>query len=252
MKKYLIIILCILITAAGFFLNKPESGRNYKVQEQNLAQKFNAEQKTYTGENYTVRYCEIFRNKEKAGSAALLLVIHSGKERGGDNFKQLSFPAVKSLLNYAELHKEKVYILMPQYGEPYKQNYPEYINETIFELMMKKVKELNIDENKIYVTGSSRGGRAAVEIMRRHPDIFSKALLVSSSIFSCMKYLKKSEFYAVIGENDKLEEKLQKLKEIQSQSDVKIQYKILKGKNHLEAIPEGYTDEVWDWMFKTK
>ena len=240
------------MTAAGFFVNKPESGRNYKLQEQDLAKKYNAEQKTYTGENYTVRYCEIFKNKEKSGGAALVLILHSGKERGEDNFKQLAFPGVKSLLNYAESHKEKIYILMPQYGEPYKQKYPEYMNETIFELMMQKAENHNIDKNKIYITGASWGGMAVFEIMKNHPDVFSKALLVSSHMPGSLKNIRKTEFYAVIGENDRLEEKLQKIKEIQSQSNLKIQYKILKGRNHIKTIKEGFTDDIWDWMFKSE
>jgi len=211
----------------------------------NLAQKLRVKQMQYKGADYTVNYCETFENRHKKGRASMVLLLHSGRERGDDNLKQLEYPAVKPLLNYVRKHKIKVYILMPQYGEPYGLNYPEYINEKIYELAQHKIKEFNINPDKVYITGSSRGGIAAGEIIQNHPGVFSKYLNASSPVpkdINTEKF-KNTEIFFVFGSEEK--SKIRALLKLQN-----LKYKILEGRNHYTAMDEGFTDDVWEWMFK--
>jgi len=246
MKKYILLLIAILFLSSSAAYS---DNQNYDY----FAMNYGLKCTKFKDSGKKIEYCYALFNKKNKEPYTLLLVLHSGIERG-DNLQALTFPALKPLFEYATKNNKKLLVLIPQYPRIFG-HFSEENNKLVVRLVKKYINQYNIPHKKIYITGASLGGKATHSIIYDNPVLFSKALLVSY-ISSKIEILKKFEFielYYVYGENDykKLPELLSKQKQLPFKMNMK--YKILKNKNHIETIDEAYYDsELWDWMFKEK
>ena len=184
--------------------------------------KFNCDSITYI--EGTISYCERFINPGGIGKTSLVLVLHSGKEKGPEG-KNLSAAAVKSLIDYSIKKGKKVLIIVPHYpNEPGEYSY--LSNALVMRIVKDKVEKYSIPKDKIYII---------VSFVNEYPD----------------EILKNINVYYIVGDKDEKNFNAFKssITNLKSNKNIVSKYKCLKNKNHLETINSAYTDDAWDWLF---
>jgi predicted peptidase len=101
----------------------------------------------------------------------LLVFLHGDGEKGNDIEKV----KIHGPFNYLKTHKLDAYVLAPQCRENQLWN-----TEIIYQLILKIIKENNIDTNRIYVTGLSSGGWATWDMGFAHPEMFAALVPIAS------------------------------------------------------------------------
>jgi predicted peptidase len=133
-------------------------------------------------------------NYDKSKKYPLLLVLHGGGERGGDNEKQLTWGS-KLFLTEENRKNFSAIVIFPQCPEdsywasstidrtttPFKIEF-DYTKEPTWaltasnELVKKIISEGFVDKSKVYITGLSMGGMGTFESVYRYPDLYAAAL----------------------------------------------------------------------------
>lgn len=94
----------------------------------------------------------------------LIVFLHGSGEKGND----LEKVKIHGPFKYLKTNSIDAYVLAPQCPEG------EYWDsETLYRLVQKVVKENNVDQNRIYLTGLSMGGWGAWNLAFAHPEIFA-------------------------------------------------------------------------------
>jgi acetyl esterase/lipase/regulation of enolase protein 1 (concanavalin A-like superfamily) len=114
------------------------------------------------------------RNYTPARSYPLVLYLHSSGGLGRDNVKNVEIGA----RIWAEPEKQEQYpcfIAAPQILNSFWEDSVETVTLRLVEALTK---EFNISENRIYLTGTSLGGRGTWVFLLNHPDRFAAAVPV--------------------------------------------------------------------------
>lgn len=117
-----------------------------------------------------------FRFKKAKNENAPLLVFHAGAGAlGHRNF----FPMCEFLPIYFKIRKYKCNILIPQApkGTNYLMNWIDYSDYTVG-LIKRLFEKYPIDENRVYIMGTSQGGFCTWTSIANHSEIFAAALPV--------------------------------------------------------------------------
>lgn len=232
----------------------------FRPPDTTLATSKNMAKKTFSGQSGELPYCQFTENMNSDGSATLLLVLHGRSGCGSDNTRQLSSPALRSLLKYLGKNQKKTIILAPQC--PSNQDWTRSRGrggeggspmELLLELAAAKRREFNIPAERVCITGISMGGSACYTIMARHPGEFAKAVIVGGGGKESDIVRLKGDFLIVHGENDQLipEERAAGIAKLISTSpDAKAKYIRMAGKDHISCAENAFTNEVWNWLFR--
>ncbi len=103
----------------------------------------------------------------------LIIFLHGSGERGSD----LEKVKVHGPIKYLQNNKLDAYVLAPQCPEN------EYWDtEVLYRLIQKVVKENNIDEKRIYLTGLSMGGWGAWNLVFAHPEMFAALVPIAGFV----------------------------------------------------------------------
>lgn len=149
----------------------------------------------YTNAKGTIPY-RIHIPESGAKGAPLLLFMHGAGERGTDNTLQLRAaldvfarcnPEVKEAVIIApqcprncpaDNPEEETWVKYPWYLGNYSTDaIPEtWELEAVVELLLKNVRELGVDEDRVYVMGLSMGGFATWDLLARHSELFAAAM----------------------------------------------------------------------------
>ncbi len=147
----------------------------------------------------------------------LVLFLHGAGERGRDNTSQLK----NGVLNFASAqNREKYpcYVIAPQCPIGYRwvevdwklpshvqpKEPSVYLARTML-LLDSLIKKLNIDPNRIYITGLSMGGFGVWDAISRWPDKFAAAVPVCGGGDTAKAaVIKNIPVWAFHGDNDKL------------------------------------------------
>ena len=138
-----------------------------------------AQQQLIEGEEYTtvsetlryyLYYPEDYHDNEDT-AFPLLLFLHGGGE-SGQNIEALKTNGPPKLL--AEGKQFPFLVLAPQHPYPKKW----WNIRAVMELLETVVEENRVDTNRIYLTGLSRGGSAAWELVVQYPDTFAAMMVV--------------------------------------------------------------------------
>jgi predicted peptidase len=103
----------------------------------------------------------------------LIIFLHGSGEKGTD----IELVKVHGPFKYLKTHKLDAYVLAPQCPEN------EYWDEEVlYRLVQKVVKDNNIDEKRIYLTGLSMGGWGAWNLAIAHPDMFAALVPIAGFV----------------------------------------------------------------------
>ena len=129
-------------------------------------------------------------NLPKTAKCPLILVLHGAGERGNDNKCHIArnYGPIE-LMKYSKDNNENAIIIAPQV--PKKQQWvdvpwgglkhtmpekPSAVMQLTLELLDKVIDEMQVDRNRVYVTGLSMGGYGTWDIIQRRPKLFAAAM----------------------------------------------------------------------------
>ncbi len=122
-------------------------------------------------------------NYDETKSYPLVLSLHGSGERGSDNFKHLNYANTLplKLVEEENLKKYPCIIVVPQCadGDWWVWNYYQestFSMDMTVDLIHSLVKEYNIDQNRMYVTGYSMGGTGTWDLLVKHPEMWAAAV----------------------------------------------------------------------------
>lgn len=255
MKKFLTVLLliCSLIGYSPAYSYQEKTTQNYSY---DIVNELGVTQMQFSGNNGSIKYCEKFINKNTHADTYLVVILHGRSGTGNDNIKQLTSPAVKPLISYAEKNNKKVIMIMPQCPSNanwLRDNSGNSPISAVAELVKEKVREYNIPANNVYITGISMGGGACYNIIARNPGLFSKAVLVSSGGKVQEAPKLKGSFLIIHGENDNIipiSRAKAMAEAIKLNQNANVKFIILANTGHIGLSASAYSDECWNWLFK--
>ena len=106
----------------------------------------------------------LHRPEKSKAKKPLIVFLHGSGEKGTDIEKV----KVNGPFKYLQTHQIDAFVLAPQCRE---NEYWE--SESIYKLIQKIVKENNIDQHRIYLTGLSLGGYGTLKLGMAHPEMFA-------------------------------------------------------------------------------
>lgn len=113
----------------------------------------------------------------------LIIFLHGSGQVGEDNLA----PLLSSKGATATLNHEQGYVLVPQYRTVFDDEDPQggihwqtpHRRQQVYQLIEKVLAEHpEIDRNRIYLNGLSRGAEGALYLLQDHPDTFAAALMM--------------------------------------------------------------------------
>lgn len=211
--------------------------------------------KTFAGKSGRIAYCQIEENMKRPGeTAALVLILHGKSGAGRDNSRQLSSPAVESLLKFTRSGGVSVLILVPQCPpeRDWVRGGENSVLTAVAELTAEKCREFRIPPERCYVTGVSMGGGACYAIMAARPGRFAKAVVVSAGGRPELAGRLTGDFYIVHGGNDRLipvQRARRMAQAIGCRGGGHVQFVCLPGKGHTDGAEAAYSRTCWEWLF---
>jgi len=129
----------------------------------------------------------------------LLVFLHGGGE-SGDNIEVVKKHGPPKLIDAGK--EFPFYVLSPQ--NPYEKGF--WDDRAVMELVDKIVKNNNVDENRIYLAGLSRGGYGAWRLAMNNPDKFAAMIVVcaASSPKGYANWIKHIPVWIFHGEKDRV------------------------------------------------
>lgn len=109
----------------------------------------------------------------KKAKKPLIVFLHGSGEKGNN----IELVKVNGPFDYLKTHTLDAFVLAPQCPEN------EYWDEEVlYRLIQKVVKDNNIDEKRIYLTGLSMGGWGAWNLAFAHPDMFAALVPIAGFV----------------------------------------------------------------------
>jgi predicted peptidase len=141
---------------------------------------------SYTGANGLTLQYRLFTpaaaqgRKEKKKTYPLVQFLHGGGETGSDNFVQVAAnQGATAWANPSWQAAHPAFVLAPQVPSGHDWADPD-VQTTLFELEQKIIAANPIDQDRIYLTGLSRGGTGSYGLLSAHPKMYAGALIESS------------------------------------------------------------------------
>lgn len=148
--------------------------------------------KSSNGDSLLYRF--LYPDNDPARKYPLVIFLHGAGERGSDNNAQLKW----GVMNFAtdeNMKKYPAYVIAPQCplnmswanttrgtnGEIVLQNTPSKPMRLLMELIRDAITKLQVDTNRIYITGLSMGGFGTFDALQRYPNFFAAAVPVCGS-----------------------------------------------------------------------
>ena len=151
---------------------------------QDVEQDFEA--RLFTGASGTEMPYRLFIPDDYSTSASypIVMYLHGGAGAGNDNLKQITGGNKNGTHIWITVENQKKYpcfVVAPQLLRFNRWNDPDSLRLSVYaqlaiELLEELLKEYNIDPDRVYLTGQSRGGYGTWDIIVKRPDLFAAAI----------------------------------------------------------------------------
>jgi predicted peptidase len=181
----------------------------------------------------------------------LLIWLHGAGQSGSDNEAQMG-GATKAFFEEANQEERPCFILAPQCPDR-EIGWKDPVTANLLTLIKSLTGTLPIDENRIYLTGSSMGGSGSWYLGTNHPGIFAAIVpLCGGGDPGKAAALKDTPLWAFHGDKDDevpLERSKSMVEAIQAAGGEKVKFTILEGEGHLIAAGVYAKPELHEWLF---
>lgn len=190
--------------------------------------------------------------KWKSGERYPLLIwLHGAGQSGSDNEAQMG-GATKPFSSPENQAERPCFILAPQC--PSRDiGWKNEVASNLMALIADLTDKLPIDENRIYLTGSSMGGSGSWNLATQHPGVFAAVVpLCGGGDPKRAEALKDTPIWAFHGDQDTevpLDRSKNMVDAIKALGGVKVEFTILEGQGHLIAGGVYARPELHRWIF---
>ena len=230
------------------------NSENELAQKPELIQKLGIGQFIYQGENGdTLPFCQYIHGADKPGKYILVYYLHGAPP----------------LASYCERHNLKAIVIMPQCREnckwvdvPWESEShtlppePSRHMKLALGLLDAKLKEFDIDRERIYTLGMSMGGYAVFDMVSRRPELFAAAAsMCGGGDTAQAPNLRNTAFYLIHGDEDSAVPVVRSrnmAKALRDAGNPHVVYHELAGVNHNVWDPFFADDEGLDFLFAQK
>ena len=235
----------------------------------NPAEQLKMQQMVYQEEKgASLPYCQAVEGKNQPGKYSLILFLHGAGERGTDNQAQLKH-GVTQMLDYIRKHGEKVVVIVPQcpagkqwVDTPWSATshtipeQPSVPMAMVMKLLDAKIKEFNVDEKRLYVTGISMGGYGTWDLISRQPDRFAAAIPVCGGAdLACAERLKNLPLNVFHGDSDTTVPTIRSRNMVKALKDAgsrNVTYHEFYNCGHNSWTPAYNDSRTWEWLFEQR
>lgn len=216
-----------------------------QVKSQELHRGFSAQVKEKVSLQYIL---DLPKDTKKA--FPLIVFLHGAGERGTD----LEKVKAHSPFTYKNLIKENVAILAPQCPDNVY-----WDTKAVYELLQYIIRNYNVDQSRIYLTGLSMGGWGAWKLADEHPEIFAAVAPVCGPMNrpalsrACMQLAEKPIwiFHGALDDVVPLENSTTMYQKLKT-CNKNVHYTIFPDDNH-NSWDSTYSDpKLYEWMLSQK
>ena len=200
------------------------------------------------GLNYQIQGNPKWDGKKKY---PLLIWLHGAGQSGTDNEAQIA-GAPKPLLTPESQEKHPCFFIAPQCParEIGWKNEPA---DNVVALIADLIDKLPVDENRIYLTGSSMGGSGTWYLAAKYPQIFAAAVpLCGGNDLKTAPLVKDIPIWVFHGDKDDMvpvERSRTMVKAVQDAGGTLIKYSELAGEGHLITAVVYPKTDLHEWLF---
>ncbi len=190
--------------------------------------------------------CYTPKDYDKAKKYPLVLFLHGAGERGND----VSLVGRHGFLKQVNQGKDFPFVIVgPQC--PNDEYWGNHL-ESLMDFLDEMIKEYNIDEKRIYLTGLSMGGTGTWHLLMAHPEKFAAAApICGTGIYWYGVKIANKPIWIFHGDTDDIVPISESYAMVESISRYAEAPKltVLKGVGH-NAWDYAYTDELVEWFLK--
>lgn len=196
---------------------------------------------------------QLFGNPRWKGTerVPLLIWLHGAGQSGSDNEAQMG-GATRAFFEESNQEERPCFILAPQCPSR-ETGWKAPVTNHLLALIQSLTDTLPIDEDRIYLTGSSMGGSGSWYLGTNHPGIFAAIVpLCGGGDPKKAEALKDTPLWAFHGDKDEdvpLERSKSMVDAIESAGGEKVKFSILEGEGHLIAAGVYAKPELHEWIF---
>ena len=178
----------------------------------------------------------------------LIIFLHGDGEKGTDIEKV----KIHGPFKYLQTHTIDAYVLAPQCREN-----ASWDSESLYKLILKIIKENNIDSNRIYLTGLSSGGWGTWNLALLHPEIFAAIVPISSYVdlneqdYACkLKDMPIRIFHGLLDDVVNPDFPISIYKTLKACNATNVKLTIFDDENHGCWTRVYDNQEIYDWMLQ--
>jgi len=242
------VIVAAAVALSAAFLSSCSKLEAALVEEEGVA--FSRESETLSGITLPYRKAEICTSASGSSNPlSVVIYLHGGTNKGNDNSRQLSEPAVDSIGTYLLSHKIASVFLVPQC--PSDKSWGGEMNAAVKALVDKYI-QTGGASCKAYILGGSMGGTGVWSMCSSYPGVFAGAMPVAGNPSRCeASNVALTPIITVMGSADvimdyeKVSEFVSKLQAVGGEASFTLE----EGLTHEETCVRAYTESRLSKLF---
>lgn len=213
--------------------------------------------KTYRFADVDMPYRRAEINFKDGVSPFVIVYLHGGSAKGGDNSRQLDEPGVKKIAEYIRNKGLSAVFLVPQCPkrDPQGRMMDWVKMGSAVEFLIKS--EMSSSDTNVYIFGGSMGGGGVWHMLSTYPELFTAAMICAGNPRrSNAINVARTPIYAVMGSEDRIMQpdkvNLQTFLDKVEAAGGEYKFDTEAGWSHEQTCRESYTSSRLEWIFSHK